>query len=88
MLDRRYSTKFKKDLKKYQYKKQVLQQLNDVLKLLLIKEKLPEKYLDHALSGNYKGYRECHLQPDTLLVYRTDDEILYLARIGSHSDIF
>jgi len=82
------SHQFKKNLKKYQFKPTHLTALDDVLKLLLAETKLPEKYLDHPLSGNYRGYRECHLKPDTLLVYRTDDKNVYLARIGSHSELF
>ncbi|HIY07113.1 MAG TPA: type II toxin-antitoxin system YafQ family toxin, partial [Candidatus Evtepia faecigallinarum] len=50
----------------------------------------PEKYKDHALIGDYAGYRECHIQPDWLLVYRLEDDVLVLTlfRTGSHSDLF
>lgn len=51
-------------------------------------KKLPEKYRDHSLAGDYHGYRECHIKPDVLLIYRTDEQCLYLARIGSHSELF
>ena len=88
MLEPEFSHRFKKDLKKYQHKHSILKALDDVLKLLLSETKLPEKYLDHPLSGNYYGYRECHLKPDTLFVYRTDDKNVYLSRIGSHSELF
>lgn len=88
MLNKRFSTKFKGDLKKYQYNKSILKEFNDVLKMLIKQQKLPEKFRDHDLSGNYKGYREYHVKPDVLLVYRTDAEILYLYRIGSHSELF
>lgn len=69
MLEPEFSHQFKKDLKKYQHKKLVLQIFDDVLTLLVLKTKLPEKYLDHPLTGKYHGYRECHLKPDILLVY-------------------
>ena len=88
MLKPEPSHRFKKDLKKYQHNKAVKEAFDVVLKLLVKEEKLPEKYLDHPLSGNYIGCRECHLKPDTLLIYWTDDEIVYLSRIGSHSELF
>jgi mRNA interferase YafQ len=60
-----------------------------VVALLLTDHALPESYRDHALSGNWNGYRECHIKPDLLLIYRKpDDSTLRLARIGSHSDLF
>ncbi len=90
MLELGYSTRIKKDLKKFQYKKEVIKEFNVVIKLLSEKKKLSEKYLDHDLSGNYYGYRECHVKPDVLLVYRVNlaEKVLYLARIGSHSELF
>jgi mRNA interferase YafQ len=88
MLKPEPSRRFKKDLKKYEHNKAVKEAFDAVLKLLVKEEKLSEKYLDHPLSGNYIGCRECHLKPDTLLIYWTDDEIVYLSRIGSHSELF
>jgi mRNA interferase YafQ len=88
MLKPEPSHRFKKDLKRYKHNQAVKESLHTVLKLLVNEEILPEKYLDHPLSGNYIGCRECHLKPDTLLIYWTDDETLYLARIGSHSELF
>lgn len=54
MLEPRYSTRFKKDLKKFQFNKQILKEFNEILKILLAKLQLSEKYLDHPLSGNYR----------------------------------
>lgn len=88
MLDRKFSTRFKKDLKKYEHKKEVIKEFNEILKLLISKTKLPEKYKDHDLSGNYVDYRECHVKPDVLLIYKADEQLLYLYRIGSHSELF
>lgn len=88
MLDRKFSTRFKKDLKKFQHKKEVIQEFNEVLKLLLQGVKLPGKFKDHELSGNYVNYRECHVKPDVLLVYRIENNELYLYRLGSHSELF
>jgi mRNA interferase YafQ len=59
------------------------------VKLLATDQPLPESNRDHPLSGNWAGYRECHLKPDLLLVYRIlGEDILKLARLGSHSELF
>lgn len=90
MLSIKYVTRFKKDLKRYQHQISILQELNDVLKLLLAEKPLPEKYRDHTLSGGYRGMRECHVKPDVLLVYWIDQENkkLVVERLGSHSELF
>jgi len=63
--------------------------LEDVLELLAQDMPLPEKCRDHALIGTWKGYRECHIKPDLLLVYKTEEPgVLRLARLGSHSELF
>lgn len=88
MLDIRYSSIFKKDFKtciKRGYKMAILQTVIDTLR---IPEDLPEKNKDHKLSGNYSGYRECHIEPDWLLVYQQTSEELRLYRTGTHSDLF
>ena len=51
-------------------------------------ETLPERNLDHALTGNYVGHRECHLEPDWLLIYKVENGQLILVRTGSHSELF
>ncbi len=90
MLSIKYVTRFKKDLKKYQHQVSLLQDLNDVLKLLIAKRKLPEKHRDHLLSGNYNEMRECHIKPDLILIYWIDEknQKLVVERLGSHSDLF
>jgi mRNA interferase YafQ len=88
MLDKKFSTRFKKDLKRYEHRKDVLKEFNEVLKFLLSQTELPEKYKDHDLSGNFVNYRECHIKPDILLIYKIDERLLYLYRIGSHSELF
>lgn len=60
----------------------------EVIYKLLNAEELQEKYRDHSLKGNYQGFRECHIKPDLLLVYRIKNDTLELADIGSHSDLF
>ncbi len=49
---------------------------------------LDKRFKDHSLSGIYKGYRECHIKPDVLLVYRVKGNVLTLVRLGSHSELF
>ena len=88
MLDVRYSTKFKRDFRlcvKRQYDLDLLQEVIDMLK---IPASLPQKNVDHSLGGNYAGYRECHIAPDWLLIYRQDGSELLLYRTGTHSDLF
>lgn len=64
--------------------------LDEVVNTLRQGKKLDEKYHDHGLSGNFEGFRECHIKPDWLLVYLIDNDILILTLVdtGSHSDIF
>lgn len=90
MLNLKSVSQFKKDMKKYKHKKSVVDELDVVIPLLIGRKKLPEKYKDHALFGCYIGMRECHVKPDTLLIYSVDEEMrtLYLERIGSHSELF
>lgn len=88
MLNVRYSTQFKKDFKvcvKRKYRMPLLQQVIDTLR---IPAPLPPKNRDHNLSGNYSGYRECHIEPDWLLIYKQTDEELKLDRTGTHADLF
>ena len=67
-----------------------IEKLLDVVRLLRQGEPLPEKYRNHLLAGDYKGYWECHIQPDWLLLYEKDTEIriISLYRTGTHADIF
>lgn len=80
---------FKRDYKKIQKRGLNVDLLRAVVLKLANDEDLPEKCKDHALTGNWKGYRECHISPDWLLVYRIFDDklILSLTRTGSHSDL-
>lgn len=85
------STKqFEKDLKKLKKRKYDLKLLEKIIDKLANDERLPEKYRDHTLSGDYKGFRECHIQPDWLLIYKIEKNVLVLtlSRTGTHSDLF
>lgn len=86
----RLSSKFRKDFKLCKRRGLKLSLLEDVVDMLSEGKVLPHKYQDHPLTGNYAGYRECHISPDWLLIYAKYDEelILVLLRTGSHSDLF
>ena len=81
---------FRKDLKKAKKRGLDLNLMDKVVTALQCGEPLPEKNKDHALTGNWIGHRECHIQPDWLLIYRVieDTLILSLVRTGTHSDLF
>lgn len=81
---------FKKDYKLAKKRGLKITLLDAVIETLASGETLPEKHRDHALSGDYEGYRECHIASDWLLIYRIEDDVLVLvlARTGSHSDLF
>lgn len=84
------TTRFRKDVKLMQKRGFDMQRLTQVVSLLADGIPLPETYRDHALSGNWSGHRECHIQPDWLLVYHIEQDflVLVLTRTGSHSDLF
>ena len=84
------TTQFRKDYKLAKKRGMKMNLLDDIIKKLANGEKLPEKNYDHPLSGNWEGHRECHIQPDWLLVYYHQDDVLVLtlARTGTHSDLF
>ena len=86
----RFTRRFKKDLKLAKKQGKELKKLYDVIEQLANGEPLEEKYRDHALQGEYEGSRECHIEPDWLLIYeiRGDVLILMLYRLGSHADLF
>lgn len=90
MLKATPTTRFKKDLKKFKHQIKVIQDLNEILHMLIQKQPLQKKHVDHPLDGNWKGSRECHVNPDILLIYRVDEDAnqLFLERFGSHSELF
>ena len=81
---------FKKDLKKIKKSNLDLDKLYTVVELLANDDILEEKYKDHKLKGEYSGLRECHIEPDWLLIYEKKDDVLVLIlnRTGSHSDLY
>ena len=90
MLKIRYSNQFKKDYKLIKKRGYNIEKLKEVINLLVQDKRLPVKYREQYLTGNYKGFKECHIGPDWLLIYKTENELLTLTvlRTGSHSDLF
>lgn len=86
----KFTNQFKKDYKLAKKRGKRMELINEAINILADGEALPEKYRDHSLSGNWTGHRECHIQPDWLMVYYFEDDILVLtlARTGTHSDLF
>ena len=84
------SNQFKRDLKLAQKRGCKIENLRDVVNTLANEQKLDAKYRDHGLTGNYNGFRECHVEPDWFLIYRVNQEELelFLFRTGTHSDLF
>lgn len=90
MLDLVTTTQFRKDLKQIRKRGYDLSKLDGILQKLLAGEPLQAKHRDHDLTGDYKGFRECHIEPDWLLVYAIykGNLILTASRTGTHSDLF
>jgi len=81
-------TQYRRDLKRCEKRGKPMEKMRQVILLLLSAEPLPARYRDHTLSGDWIGHRECHVDPDWLLIHKVDTESLYLVRTGSHSDLF
>lgn len=82
------STQFKRDVKRAKKRGKDLSKLRTLLSLLIERRPLPASSFDHPLKGNWKGYRDVHIEPDWLLLYRVVGNELHLARTGSHADLF
>ncbi|MBR1766960.1 MAG: type II toxin-antitoxin system YafQ family toxin [Bacteroidales bacterium] len=85
-----FTSQYKRDLKHALRHHLPEEKLNEVIRLLATDQPLPAANKDHALKGEFRGFRECHIQPDWLLMYRKDDLQLQLVliRTGSHTDLF
>ncbi len=88
--DVQFTNRFKKDLKLAKKQKRDIEKLLKVVEVLANGGELDPKFTDHALSGEYNGTRECHIEPDWLLVYQIMDDVLVLLlyRLGTHSELF
>ena len=90
MYEVKFTSQFKKDLKLAKKQQKSLDKLFEVIDILSNGNPLDAKYHVHELTGNYKGTRECHIEPDWLLIYELRDDVLVLMlyRLGSHSELF
>lgn len=92
MLELELATQFKRDLKKIRKQRKNKELMDDIVAQLQHEQPLHPKHKDHNLTGNWHGYRECHITPDWLLIYKViKDDCIYLLRLsrtGSHSDLF
>ena len=90
MLKIEISTKFKRQYKLFIKRGYNISKLDEVIDILVNNKALPLKHKDHALKGVYQGYRDCHIEPDWILIYKIDNHklILYLFRTGTHGDLF
>ena len=79
---------FKKDFKRMQKRGYVMERLFGLLQILVEGKKLEDRHRDHLLHGIYEGNRECHVEPDWLLIYTVTEDELGLSRTGTHSDLF
>ncbi|MCH5162454.1 MAG: type II toxin-antitoxin system YafQ family toxin [Clostridiales bacterium] len=84
------TSQFKKDLKTAVKRGYDIEKLKTAVKILADGQALPKEYKDHELKGKYAGFRDCHIEPDWILIYKYSDNtlILYLNRTGTHSDLF
>lgn len=85
----KFTSQFKKDLKRYKHKTEIIDRLEEILNMLVNGLPVPEEHRPHALTGNYRGYMECHVENDTLLIWWDKEKgIIKLIRFGSHSELF
>ena len=82
------TSQFRKDVKRQLKRGKDLSKLEAAIRLILEEQELPESYRDHPLTGNWKGRRDCHIEPDWILIYRITEDELRLERTGTHSDLF
>ena len=79
---------FRRDVKLARKRGKDMAKLRQVILLLIEGSSLPQRYKDHPLGGDWKHYRDCHIEPDWLLIYKVDRNDLHLVRTGTHSDLF
>ena len=82
------SRAFERDLKRLRKRGFDLEPLWDVVEALRLHDPLDARHRDHALKGEWEGFRDCHVRADWILIYNLDDEAVYLTRTGTHADIF
>ncbi len=80
--------RFEKDIKRLDKRGKNFAKFQTTLNYLKARQALPERYRNHLLVGNWSGHWECHIEPDWLLIYQIIDDVIYLHRSGTHSDLF
>ena len=83
-----YTSQFKRDYKKIKKQNKDLKKLKTIIEKLASGEKLEPKYRDHQLIGEFKDYRDCHIEPDWLIIYKKTSDTIIVERTGSHSELF
>ena len=83
-----FSNSFKRDMKKQSFELFLTEEWSEVVSALRNGVAMKEKYCDHDLKGKWLGFRECHIKPDLLLIYKKRDNCIQLVRIGSHSELY
>jgi mRNA interferase YafQ len=83
-----YSGQFKRDVKQSQKRGKDMDKLKVLLSLLIEGEPLPAIYLDHPLKGGWRGFRDAHIEPDWLLIYKVTEDVIRFERTGRHTDLF
>jgi mRNA interferase YafQ len=90
VLELKQTTQFKRDLRRMVKRNVNIMLLDEVVELLINEKPLPAKYRNHSLSGDLKGFRDCHVQPNWVFIYMIDDKtkVLTATRTGTHSEVF
>jgi mRNA interferase YafQ len=83
-----FTKQFDRDVKRMRKRKKDLDKLKLTLAILIAEQQLEPRYFDHALGGNYKNRRECHIEPDWLLIYKLAGNEIFFERTGAHADLF
>ena len=83
-----YSGQFKRDVEQVQKRGKDMDKLKSLLGLLIKGSQLPARYLDHPLKGGWRGFRDAHIEPDWLLIYKVKGEVVRFERTGRHTDLF
>ena len=83
-----FGRRFERDTKLMRKRGKNMSKLEHIVNALIESEPLSEKFYDHKLAGEYVGYRECHVEPDWLLIYKLDGDNIFFGRTGTHSDLF
>lgn len=83
-----YSGQFKKDVKQAQKRGKSMRKLKFLISLIIENKPLPARYRDHPLKGQWRGFRDAHVEPDWILIYKDDDKFVRFERTGKHSDLF